>query len=125
MLDDYFGNHPSLVFRESMDVQTMAAAQLTLWKDKIEKAFFRGRDSRKERLELVRLSKRHPNIIDAGLTNYFFFRKGEEEELGKAERVSMLKFHDYKYQISIDGTVAAYRYVHTIKYTLTLLTLWT
>ncbi|XP_075247888.1 protein O-glucosyltransferase 3-like isoform X2 [Convolutriloba macropyga] len=99
----------SALQQESMDVQTMAAAQLTLWKDKIEKAFFRGRDSRKERLELVRLSKRHPNIIDAGLTNYFFFRKGEEEELGKAERVSMLKFHDYKYQISIDGTVAAYR----------------
>ncbi|XP_063726451.1 protein O-glucosyltransferase 2-like isoform X2 [Symsagittifera roscoffensis] len=100
----------SSLLQESVDVQTTAASSLTEWEQKIEKGFFRGRDSRKERLELVRLAKRYPDKLDAGLTNYFFFRRaGEEEELGKVERVSMNKFHDFKYQINMDGTVAAYR----------------
>ena len=97
--------------REAVDVQTTAASNLTSWDAKIAKAFFRGRDSKKERLELVRLSKKHPDLLDAGFTNYFFFRKGEEQELGKAERVPMTDFHKFKYQINMDGTVAAYRFV--------------
>ena len=92
-----------------MDVQTVAAWNLTDWNEKTEKGFFRGRDSRRERLQLVWLSQKNPDLVDAALTNYFFFRKGEEQELGKAERVPMQKFHDFKYQINIDGTVAAYR----------------
>jgi hypothetical protein len=63
----------------------------------------------KERLDLVRLSKKHPDILDANLTRMFFFRELESEFKPFAKVIPMPKFFDYKYQISIDGTVASYR----------------
>lgn len=48
------------------------------WEQKIDKLFWRGRDSRRERLELVALSKLHPDLVDAALTNMFFYREPED-----------------------------------------------
>ncbi|XP_075402673.1 protein O-glucosyltransferase 3 isoform X1 [Tenrec ecaudatus] len=79
------------------------------WSNKTEKAFFRGRDSREERLQLVRLSKENPQLLDAGITGYFFFQE-KEEELGKAKLMGFFDFFKYKYQVNVDGTVAAYRF---------------
>ncbi|GAB1294212.1 Protein O-glucosyltransferase 3 [Apodemus speciosus] len=111
------------------------------WINKTEKAFFRGRDSREERLQLVLLSKENPQLLDAGITGYFFFQE-KEKELGKAKLMGFFDFFkfsplpcgswkfcgldsgyppltdhltyslqaDYKYQVNVDGTVAAYRY---------------
>lgn len=78
------------------------------WEQKVDKAFWRGRDARRERLDLVDLSRAHPELINASLTNFFFFRD-EEEKYGKAPYISFFKFFDYKYSLNIDGTVAAYR----------------
>ena len=66
------------------------------WENKEDKAFFRGRDSNRERLDLVRISKANPELLDAGITHYFFFKKGEEEELGKVDRVGFYKFFQVK-----------------------------
>jgi hypothetical protein len=100
----------SMLNQETQDVHSIYGRNDKVsWDSKKPSAFFRGRDSRKERLELVRLSKQFPEDIDAGLTHYFFFRKGEQEELGVAERVPFSQFFQYKYQINMDGTVAAYR----------------
>lgn len=63
----------------------------------------------KERLDLVRLSKKHPDLIDANLTRMFFFRDQMSEFEPFSEHIPMNKFFDYKYQISMDGTVASYR----------------
>ncbi|KAM5227157.1 protein O-glucosyltransferase 3 isoform 1-T1 [Hipposideros larvatus] len=79
------------------------------WINKTEKAFFRGRDSREERLQLVQLSKENPQLLDAGITGYFFFQE-KEQELGKAKLIGFFDFFKYKYQVNVDGTVAAYRY---------------
>ncbi|XP_075054999.1 protein O-glucosyltransferase 3 [Mixophyes fleayi] len=79
------------------------------WDNKTEQAFFRGRDSREERLQLVRMSKNYPELLDAGITGYFFFRE-LEEQLGKASLVGFFDFFKYKYQVNVDGTVAAYRF---------------
>ncbi|XP_043928559.1 protein O-glucosyltransferase 3 [Protopterus annectens] len=79
------------------------------WENKTEKAFFRGRDSREERLYLVQLSKKYSELLDAGITGYFFFRE-KEKELGKATLVGFFDFFKYKYQVNVDGTVAAYRF---------------
>ncbi|XP_065186342.1 protein O-glucosyltransferase 2-like [Sycon ciliatum] len=79
------------------------------WERKLPKAFWRGRDSRQERLDLVRLAKQQPDLLDAGLTNFFFFRE-QEEELGRVPYVSFQEFFNHKYQINLDGTVAAYRF---------------
>ena len=61
------------------------------WDSKVSKAFFRGRDSRQERLDLVKFAKNHTDLIDAGLTNYFFFRE-QEKELGKSGHISFFDF---------------------------------
>ncbi|KAE8627552.1 hypothetical protein XENTR_v10007045 [Xenopus tropicalis] len=79
------------------------------WSNKTEQGFFRGRDSREERLQLVHMSRKHPELLDAGITGYFFFRE-LEEELGKASLIGFFDFFNYKYQVNVDGTVAAYRF---------------
>lgn len=79
------------------------------WTNKTSKAFFRGRDSREERLQLVALSKKRPELLDAGITGWFFFRD-REKQVGKAPLVGFFDFFKYKYEVNIDGTVAAYRF---------------
>ncbi|CAG0894709.1 unnamed protein product [Cyprideis torosa] len=80
------------------------------WNQKISKGFWRGRDSREDRLRLVKLSKENWDILEANLTRMFFFRdRLEEFNESLAEPIALYKFFDYKYQISLDGTVAAYR----------------
>lgn len=61
------------------------------WINKTEKAFFRGRDSREERLQLVQMSKENPELLDAGITGYFFFQE-KEKELGKAKLIGFFDF---------------------------------
>ncbi|XP_029008283.1 protein O-glucosyltransferase 3 [Betta splendens] len=79
------------------------------WANKTELAFFRGRDSREERLQLVSMSKKNPELLDAGITGWFFFRE-REKYVGKAPLVGFFDFFKYKYQVNVDGTVAAYRF---------------
>uniref|UniRef100_A0A4W3HNI8 Protein O-glucosyltransferase 3 n=1 Tax=Callorhinchus milii TaxID=7868 RepID=A0A4W3HNI8_CALMI len=79
------------------------------WSNKTEQAIWRGRDSREERLHLVKLSKTNPDLLDAGITAYFFFRE-KEKDLGKAQLISFFDFFKYKFQVNVDGTVAAYRF---------------
>eukprot|EP01006_Ploeotia_vitrea_P063077 TRINITY_DN84902_c0_g1_i1.p1 TRINITY_DN84902_c0_g1~~TRINITY_DN84902_c0_g1_i1.p1 ORF type:complete len:511 (+),score=33.31 TRINITY_DN84902_c0_g1_i1:29-1561(+) len=95
------------IYRMDMEVATKGAP----WSRKIEKAFFRGRDANRFRLDLVQQSLDHPEDIDAGITAWFFFRdKPEKEKFGVAERVPMAESNKYKYILNIDGTVAAYRF---------------
>ncbi|KAK5868113.1 hypothetical protein PBY51_012551 [Eleginops maclovinus] len=79
------------------------------WMNKTNQAFFRGRDSREERLQLVSQSKKIPELLDAGITGWFFFRE-REKLVGKVPLVGFFDFFKYKYQVNIDGTVAAYRF---------------
>ncbi|KAL4657375.1 KDEL motif-containing protein 2 [Arapaima gigas] len=79
------------------------------WADKTERAFFRGRDSREERLRLAAMSRDNPDLLDAGITGFFFFRE-REKDVGKAPLVGFFNFFQYKYQVNVDGTVAAYRF---------------
>ncbi|XP_023225980.1 KDEL motif-containing protein 1-like isoform X2 [Centruroides sculpturatus] len=84
------------------------------WENKTEVAFWRGRDSRQERLDLITLSRRYPDLINASLTNFFFFRDVEEKYGPKVKPVSFFYFFKYKYQINVDGTVAAYRFPYLL-----------
>jgi Glycosyl transferase family 90 len=86
----------------------------TVWTDKIEKGFWRGRDSRRERLDLIDLSRKHPDMINASLTNFFFFRDEAHKYGPKVPHISFMDFFEYKYQINIDGTVAAYRFPYLL-----------
>ncbi|XP_061782052.1 protein O-glucosyltransferase 2 [Nerophis lumbriciformis] len=95
--------------RVSLDMMSVQANTGPPWAEKNATAFWRGRDSRQERLELVKLSRAHPNTIDAAFTNFFFFKHDESLYGPLVKHVSFFDFFKYKYQINIDGTVAAYR----------------
>uniref|UniRef100_A0A8C9S0D9 Protein O-glucosyltransferase 2 n=1 Tax=Scleropages formosus TaxID=113540 RepID=A0A8C9S0D9_SCLFO len=95
--------------RVSLDMMSVQVNTGPPWEEKNSTAFWRGRDSRKERLELVKLSRAHPDLIDAALTNFFFFEHDESLYGPVVKHVSFFDFFKYKYQINVDGTVAAYR----------------
>lgn len=95
--------------RVSLDMMSVQANTGPPWPEKNATAFWRGRDSRQERLELVKLSRAHPETIDAAFTNFFFFKHDESLYGPLVKHVSFFDFFKYKYQINIDGTVAAYR----------------
>jgi len=94
--------------RQSLDTLAALGRNKVPWSEKTEKLFWRGRDSRQERLDLVRLAKKHPESMNASITAFFFFRD-QEKDLGREPYVSFFDFFNYKYQMNIDGTVAAYR----------------
>ncbi|KAK5861364.1 hypothetical protein PBY51_022769 [Eleginops maclovinus] len=95
--------------RVSLDMLSVQANTGPPWPEKNATAFWRGRDSRQERLELVKLSRAHPDAINAAFTNFFFFKHDESLYGPLVKHVSFFDFFKYKYQINIDGTVAAYR----------------
>ncbi|CAF1108853.1 unnamed protein product [Adineta ricciae] len=98
-----------MLSRTTLDIFAMSTTRHLPWSKKISKGFFRGRDSCPERLDLVRLSRKHPDLLDANLTRMFFYRDQISEFEPFAPHVPMPEFFDYKYQISLDGTVASYR----------------
>ncbi|XP_054157940.1 protein O-glucosyltransferase 2-like [Oppia nitens] len=95
--------------RVTLDVLSVFGKQSVKFDDKKEMLFWRGRDSNENRLKLIRLSKNHTSLINASLTNFFFFRDQMDELGPKSPYVSFFDFFQYKYQLNIDGTVAAYR----------------
>ncbi|XP_071448438.1 protein O-glucosyltransferase 2-like [Hetaerina americana] len=95
--------------RVTLDMLSVQGNVELPWEERIEKGFWRGRDSRLERLQLVALSRENPDLLNASLTNFFFFRDKEEIYGPKEPYISFFKFFDYKYQVCLDGTVAAYR----------------
>lgn len=64
------------VVKDQFSVQS--SARKFPWDTKIGKGFFRGRDSRQERLDLAELAQKHPDKIDAAITAYFFFKGGNK-----------------------------------------------
>ena len=78
-------------FRVSLDIMSVQANTGPRWVNKSAVAFWRGRDSRQERLDLVRMSHRYPDIIDARLTRMFFFK--HTPDLG--DTVEPISFFDF------------------------------
>ena len=84
----------SFFHRVTLDMLSVQSNPNTKWENKEEKAFWRGRDSRRERLNLVSLSRQHPELINASLTNFFFFRDEEKTYGPKEDHISFFKFFD-------------------------------
>ncbi|XP_055892569.1 protein O-glucosyltransferase 2-like [Biomphalaria glabrata] len=100
--------------RVSLDLFSTQANTGPNWANKSNTAFWRGRDSRRERLDLVEMSLKNPDLIDARLTNMFFFPKNPEKFGELVKQVSFFDFFKHKYQLNIDGTVAAYRFPYLL-----------
>ncbi|KAJ8930189.1 hypothetical protein NQ314_017029 [Rhamnusium bicolor] len=79
------------------------------WENRISKLFWRGRDSNRYRLNLIKMSRDNPDLFNTSLTNFFFYRDEEHIYGPKSDYVSFFRFFDYKFQLAIDGTVAPYR----------------
>lgn len=96
--------------RVTSDISYVAsrAGEAPKWSDKIKMGLFRGRDSNKARLTLAELSQTS-ELLDAGITSYNF-RKIDVDKWGpKANYVALHDMAKWKYNLLIDGTVAAYR----------------
>lgn len=77
--------------RVTIDVLASQQVQLR-WQDKEPVAFWRGRDSRGERIRLVEIANANPDRFNASITNYFFFPE-EQKRLGpKARLTSFFEF---------------------------------
>ncbi|ESN94970.1 hypothetical protein HELRODRAFT_114917 [Helobdella robusta] len=95
------------MYRVEKDMLSMEHYRNIDWSSKTDLAFWRGRDSSRERLKLVRLSQKQKDVVDAELTHIFFFR--DEKDLKTVNSTPFFDFFKHKYQINMDGTVAAYR----------------
>jgi len=82
----------SALGRVSLDMMSVQSNTGLPWAQKNTTAFWRGRDSRKERLELVKLARAHPNMLDAAFTNFFFFKHDEELYGPLVKHVSFFDF---------------------------------
>ncbi|XP_043254089.1 protein O-glucosyltransferase 2-like [Colletes gigas] len=98
----------------TLDMLSVQGNTDTPWEEKIEKVFWRGRDSCRERLDLIDISRKHPDLFNVSITNFFFF-KDEMDKYGPGQsHISFFNFFKYKYQLNIDGTVAAYRFPYLL-----------
>ncbi|OQR75317.1 KDEL motif-containing protein 1-like [Tropilaelaps mercedesae] len=98
-----------MMHRVSLDLFSIQDRARHPYENRVSSAFWRGRDSRKERLRLVELSRNNPHLLNASITNFFFFKDQMHKFGEKTPHVSFFKFFQYKYQVNVDGTVAAYR----------------
>lgn len=101
--------------RVSLDMLSVQKRRVE-WEKKTPKGFWRGRDARRERLDLIDIGRKHPELFNVSLTNFFFFREeADMEAYGPTQpHMSLFDFFDYKYQINVDGTVAAYRFPYLL-----------
>lgn len=66
------------------------------WSKKVGKMFWRGRDSSQERLSLVRMSRENPDLIDAGITRFFFFNDHKDAYGPEVKHVPFRDFFNVK-----------------------------
>lgn len=100
--------------RVSLDMLSVQGNNHKPWHEKASQVFWRGRDSNRDRLTLIDISRQHPDLFNASLTNFFFFKSEEAQYGPKQKHVSFFEFFDYKYQLNLDGTVAAYRFPYLL-----------
>ena len=89
-----------ILFRVSIDLFTVQATNSPRWEEKIPKGLFRGRDSRKERLDLAKLAREGKNaeLIDVGITRFFFFPKDESIQSDRIDFFDFFKVINFRLQ---------------------------
>lgn len=79
--------------RVTLDMMSVQNARLR-WEDKDPVAFWRGRDSRRERLQLVDIAREYPDMFNASITNFFFYREEEVRYGPKVPHIGFFEFFD-------------------------------
>ena len=78
--------------RVSLDITMVQESRNIPWEERVPKGYFRGRDSNKARLELVKKYWNNTELFDVGLVAYFFHDHDEELYGPKATRVGLPEF---------------------------------
>ena len=96
-----------LFCRVTLDMLSVQGNIGKKWEEKIEKGFWRGRDSRRERLKLIDISRKYPDLFNASLTNFFFFKDEEQIYGPKEKHISFFKFFDVSTNLT---NVSSFKY---------------
>lgn len=83
-----------LIDRVTLDTLSVQGNVEKTWKNRKPMAFWRGRDSRAERLKLVDIARENPDLFNVSLTNFFFYRDKEAQYGPKQAHISFFKFFD-------------------------------
>lgn len=78
--------------RVSLTILSAQETQHIPWADKDPRVFFRGRDSNKVRLELVKRHRTNTAMFDVGIVAWFFFEHDEATYGPVAKRVGFNEF---------------------------------
>lgn len=87
--------------RVTLDILSVQGNTPVSWDEREPVAFWRGRDSSRERLQLIKLSREQHDLFNASLTNFFFFRDLEDVYGPKVKHVSFFEFFRVNYQYSL------------------------
>lgn len=87
--------------RVTLDILSVQGNVEDVWENRSPKVFWRGRDSNKHRLKLIDIAKQYPDLFNASLTNFFFYRELQDKYGPKSDHISFFKFMDVSIQLSI------------------------
>lgn len=83
----------SLEAMSRVSIDILSAQKIrTTWDEKESILFWRGRDSRRERLNLIEIARKTPELFNVSLTNFFFFRNEEAKYGPKSPHVPFFDF---------------------------------
>jgi hypothetical protein len=85
--------------RVTLDILSVQGNTPVSWEEREPVAFWRGRDSSRERLQLIKISREQHDLFNASLTNFFFFRDLEDVYGPKVKHVSFFEFFRVNFQI--------------------------
>ncbi|CAL7943446.1 unnamed protein product [Xylocopa violacea] len=89
------------------------ASKNTPWENKENRAFFRGSRTSAERDNLILLSRRKPNLVDAQYTKNQAWKSDEDTLYAPpASEVPLEKHCKYKYLFNYRGVAASFRHKH-------------
>eukprot|EP00096_Caligus_rogercresseyi_P012158 TRINITY_DN5011_c0_g1_i1.p1 TRINITY_DN5011_c0_g1~~TRINITY_DN5011_c0_g1_i1.p1 ORF type:complete len:413 (-),score=67.01 TRINITY_DN5011_c0_g1_i1:49-1287(-) len=83
------------------------------WRDKVDKAFFRGSRTSSERDNLILLSRERPDLVDASYTKNQAWKSNKDTlDAPPANEVPLEGHCQYKYLFNYRGVAASFRFKH-------------
>ena len=106
--------HPTGLGRwDLMRKNLLLSSQKWPWKDKFPTVFFRGSRTSSERDNLVKLSRKKPDLVNAAYTkNQAWKSNADTLGLDPFPEVSLEDHCQYKYLVNFRGVAASFRFKH-------------
>ena len=105
------------LYRVTLDMIMLQDGRKIPWEERIPKGFFRGRDSNRARLDLVREHREHTDLFNVSLTQFFFHEYSQELYGDKVNRVPFLEFFKVRHDNYIQYMFYVYLFIQQIHFT--------